>query len=639
MDSSYKVGQWLVEPSLNTISRNGTTVQLEPKVMSVLVCLVEHAGDPVSKQQLLQSVWPDTFVSEGVLTRSISELRKVFEDEAKEPRVIQTIAKRGYRLVAPVIRINGAVHLTPGDGALSATSPSESVSFRSGRRISLLFALSVVVLLLAAWKVPVLRRWVSGKTGSPAIQSLAVLPLKNLSSDQDQKYFAYGLTDALITELSQIRSLRVISHTSVDKYKGETGLSLPEIARELNVDAVIEGSVQRSSDRTRISVQLIYAPVERHLWARSYDRRASDILMIEQEIARGVADEIAVQLTPPERTHLAEAPSADPIAVEAYLKGKYHADQAGEWGPNGALVMAEQQTKALEYYRQALDRDPSYIPAYIATARSWLGWLPTTPEKISNARAALKKALVLDPQSAQAHLLVGRIAMYQNFDWSAAEKEFKLALELDPRLSEAHESYASYLEAQGRLEEASIEWKYVWAVDPDNLGRSDEFLDRRRYDQVIELNMNRLEREAYFMAPHWALGVAYERTGKQEEAVQEWEKALDGLGYKAGAETMRKSWSTGGYKAAVGAFARFAEERALSKTDYVYPCLVAYLYEVSDNKNRAFAWLQKAYDERDTSGGSLSLTTLNVDPEWDPIRSDPRFGDLVRKMGLPAIEQ
>jgi len=635
VDDAFQLGSWLVQPTLNVVSRNGTTLQLEPKVMAVLICLAEHPNDLVSKEKILQTVWPDTFVSESVLTRSISELRRAFEDEAKEPRVIQTIAKRGYRLVAPVSRVNTEQGVSQSSSGIPSKTQS---SWR--RAVTIGVAMFVIVVLVVGLMIAS-RPYrspdkASGGPGSPEIRSLAVLPMDNLSHDEDQEYFADGLTDALITELSQIRALRVISRTSITKYKGEKKMSLPQIGRELNVDWIVEGTVQRSGDRVRITVQLIHAPADRHLWARSYDKARVDTLSIEQEIAAGVAEEIAVQLSPREKARLREVQVTDPAVVEAYLKGKYQVEQvAGPWGPGHALEMARGFTKALEYYRDALDRSPTYVPARIATARVLLNWVPVVPQKASKARAELVRTLNLDPQNAEAHMLLGQSAMYQDFDWLAAEREFKLAIELNPNLAEAHTSYATYLDALGRFDEASREWLQVEALDPDEVSLSDRFRVRRQYDRDIELNKARIERQAYFMSPHWELGIVYERTGRQQEAILEWETVLDAFNYKAGADAMRRSWKAGGYKAAVAAFAKFAEERAQSRTDYVDPGLVAYLMAISGNIDRAFFWLRTAYGARNTFRGIQDLTTLKVDPVWDPIRQDPRFKELIDNVGFP----
>src|SRR5215831_17509481 len=288
MDGQFRLGAWLVDPSLNTICRNGTAVHVEPKVMEVLVCLAKHTGEAVSKEELLQAVWPDTFVSDHALKGCISDLRRLLEDDAREPRFIQTIPKRGYRLVAPVVPANGAAESTP---ASSGTLPGQSTTGRVRFRAAT-FAAAVLILTLLIAATNRLR----DSSVAHAIHSLAVLPLQNLSSDPAQEYFSDGMTDALITDLAQIGSLKVISRTSSMQYK-QTRKSLPEIARELKVDGFVEGTIQRSGDRVRITAQLVHGPSDKHLWANSYERDIRDVFMLERDVAGDVARHVQARLT------------------------------------------------------------------------------------------------------------------------------------------------------------------------------------------------------------------------------------------------------------------------------------------------------------------------------------------------------
>lgn len=342
MSSHFQVGPWLVQPSLNTISRNGTTVHLEPKVMDVLVCLAQHAGDPVPKGKLIQTVWPDTFVTDDVLKRCISELRRGFEDDARESHVIETIHKRGYRLVGPVhgivekpdaARGHRGNSQTEGPRVTATTFPSSSTLGRrtvaalvetvtQQRRSKRAWMATAGGLALVALASLFLVLWAASHSGglgdllgimseSPAIRSLAVLPLQNLSGDPAQEYFSDAMTDALITDLAQIGSLKVVSRTSVTRYK-KTDQRLPEIARELNVDGILEGTVQRSGNRVRISAQLIYAPLDRHVWAKSYDRDVREVLALQDELARDVVEGVRASLTPQERTRLSNHQAGNP---------------------------------------------------------------------------------------------------------------------------------------------------------------------------------------------------------------------------------------------------------------------------------------------------------------------------------------
>ena len=410
MFDDFRVAAWLIEPRLNTVSRNGTTVHVEPKVMEVLVCLARHAGEPVTKDELLQTVWLDTFVTDDVLKRSISELRRVFEDDARESRIIQTIPKRGYRLIVPVEPVNGAQVISP------ALQDPES---RRGRKwwIAALASSSLAGLLsilLATINGRSLRERLVGKSAYPQIRSIAVLPLENLSGDPSQEYFSDAMTDALITGLAQIGSLKVISRTSSMQYK-QTGKSLPEIARELNVDGIVEGTVQRSGDRVRITAQLIQGSSDKHLWANSYERDVRDVFALERNVTEDVARQVQARLTTESQTRPSQPPPTNLIALEAYLQGNYHLNKYG--GGSGA----EEATKAAEYFQHAIDADPNFAPAYIGMAVAHGGLPLGSREDQTIKRSAEAKALQLDPNSLEAQLIQANIK-WGDLDWAGAEQ-------------------------------------------------------------------------------------------------------------------------------------------------------------------------------------------------------------------------
>jgi len=354
-----------VRPSLNSVSRNGTSAQLEPKVMAVLVCLAAHAPEPVPKEKLLQEVWPDTFVGEGVLTRSVHELRQVFQDEAKESTVIQTIAKRGYRLVVPVVPVNGVPPVSPAVEARQTGSLVVPRKLRIG-----MWAVGGVALLgvsLFALNIGGLRDRLLTRNAAPVIRSLAVLPLQSLSADPAQEYFTEGMTDALITDLAQISALKVVSRTTVMRYQG-TSEPLPQIARELNVDGIVEGTVQRSGNRVRITAQLIYAPADRHLWAQSFERDVKDMLALQSTVASEIAREVQVKVTAEEQAKLRNVRPVNTKALDAYVEARFHLDQVDkfEFYKDKQLALQEERDKALSYLDRAIQIDPDYVPAYLA---------------------------------------------------------------------------------------------------------------------------------------------------------------------------------------------------------------------------------------------------------------------------------
>jgi len=385
--------------------------------MSVLQCLAADAPEAVSKEKLLQTVWPDTFVSEGVLVRSIGQLRRVFDDDAKQPQVIETIAKRGYRLVAPVIPVNGTVHLTAGDGTL-ATADRHTGSTAAKRTIrpGILIGLGMAVVLAAILGFTLNKFWqrLRGATGGPEIRSLAVLPLQNLSGDPVQEYFSDGMTEELITELSRIRGLRVISRTSVMLYKNSKK-PLPEIARELNVDGIVEGSVLRSGDRVRVTTQLIYAPNDTNLWAEAYDRDVRDVLVLEASVASDVAQQVHSQITPHQKSINGPRP-VNPAAFDAFMKGEYHLQKFGAGsGP-------DERYKAADYFRQATQFDPNFAQAWLGLANSYVINVGPSPSEVSPFKDALEKALAADPNLSDAHRLLGRFKLYHDWDFAFAKQ-------------------------------------------------------------------------------------------------------------------------------------------------------------------------------------------------------------------------
>ena len=361
MNGDLRVGTWLVQPGLNTISQNGTSRQLEPKVMEVLVCLAHHPGETLPKEQLLKTVWPDTFVTDDVLVRSISELRRAFEDDARESKFIQTIPKRGYRLVAPVVTVNANAGLASGISKTADQVKQPTFATR-GLRIRVVIGITAAIALLAILVlIPAdVRRKLAGESEVPQIRSIAVLPLDNLSGDPAQEYFADGMTEELITDLSQISALRVASHRSVLRYK-KSDKTVPEIARELNVDAVIEGSVQRTGDRVRITAQLIYAPQDKNIFAKSYERDFGDALALQATVAATVADEIRVKMTGQEKARLKSPGPVNPKALNDYLEGKYHDTQTfinTLKNQPGTTSVEDEYAKAVARLERAIQEDP-----------------------------------------------------------------------------------------------------------------------------------------------------------------------------------------------------------------------------------------------------------------------------------------
>lgn len=623
MDGDFRIGAWLVQPSLNTVSRNGTTAHLEPKVMEVLVCLAVHANETIPKDQLLQTVWPDTFVSEGVLVRSISELRRVFDDDAKEPRVIQTIAKRGYRLVAPVTA-GSAAESSSGVNPAEPTPTSELPASRRALagwwlRAGVASCLGLTLATLVLVNPENVRARLLGRTGPPTIQSLAVLPLENLSGDPAQEYFADGMTEELITELSQLSALKVISRTSVMPYK-KSSKSLPEIARELHVDAILEGSVLRSGDRVRITAQLIYARTDANLWARAYDHNLSDVLSMQRTVARAVADEIQVKMTASEKARMNEPRPANPAALEAYLKGEYHL------GRFGTGFGKEERYKAIEYFQEATRLDPTFARAYSQLACAHTTNVLPPPGEYPAAKEALDKALAADPQLSDAHLFLARFKEFHDWEFAGAEQEFRRAIELNPSSAFAHDFYGDFLDNMGRRQEAEREEQLAQELDPGWDHLIDGFNHRGDYSQALVIARSNVAVHPNDGSWHAYLAYVYLHTGRYKEAIEELQQTATLYGYPEFARPLARAYSTSGYRGALRLWARDLER---AQGNPASPTMVAEIYAHLGDKEAAFRWLERAYQERD--GFLLTLR----DPQWQSLRSDARFPDLVRRVGLP----
>jgi serine/threonine-protein kinase len=468
----------------------------------------------------------------------------------------------------------------------------------------------------------------SRRPSSKRVRQLAVLPLVDLSGDPEHDYFADGMTDALITTLAQIGALRVISRTSVMQYKG-IRKPLPEIARELNVEAVLEGTVLRSAHRVRIAAQLIDARTDTHLWAKNYESELRDILAVQSEVAQAVAQEVKITLTPQERARLTAVRPVDPEAYEAFLKGRHYWYRRSP----GAVI------KSLEFLERATTKDPTYALAHAGLADSLnsLGWdlfAGLSPaEAFPKARRAAQRALDLDPGCAEAHAALGWAATAYDWKWEAAEKAFRRAIELKPQYGQVHIWYSHLLHAMGRIGESSEEARRAIECDPLglilNLHLGWHHVYERQYERAVEQLQKTLELESGFVLGRLFLGEAYEQMGKFQEAISEFEEAVNLSGrrpvYLAG---LGHAYAVAGDREKALGIAN--ELQQLSGGTYVAPRGIAEIYIGLAERDLAFYWLEKALAEHN---GWLIHTGSN--PRYDSIRVDPRYADLVQRIGLP----
>ena len=596
------------------LHKDDRKVLLPPKAFEVLRALVEHPGEVVTREDLRARLWPaDTFVEfEDSLNHAVNKLRRVLGDSAEDPQFIETLPRFGYRFIAP---------------ASGHDTPKESLKPRRGFLVLLLVSALCLLALVAAllvYDVGDVRRRLTGHPAEPVIRSLAVLPLSNLTGDPQQEYFADGMTDALITDLAKIRGVKVISRTSVMQFKN-VQQPLPAIARALGVDGIVEGSVQRSGERVRVTAQLIRAANDTHLWSESYERDTRDVLTLEGEVSQAIARAIKVAVSPEESRTLVRAGPVNPEAYSAYLKGQSHWYQ----------LSREHFDAALQYFELALQKDPNFALAYVGVANVWMmrgdaGIMPPG-ETMPKAKAAVQKALALDESLSEGHIALANILEPYDRDWAAAEREFRRGIELNPNSADGHFMYADFLISLKRTDEWNREIHKTLELDPFNpffqcfYGWHLVYL--QRYDEAIVQFQKVLAIEPAFSSAHMGLWGAYYKKGMPEEALSQAEKFFAVLHDHEVEEALTRGKSEGGYARAMHLGADVLAAR--SQRTYVPAVRIARLYAHAGDTEQALHWLEKACDERESP-----LTHLGVAWDWDLLRSDARFQDLMHRVGL-----
>jgi TolB-like protein/DNA-binding winged helix-turn-helix (wHTH) protein/Tfp pilus assembly protein PilF len=626
-----RFGTYEVSFDSGELRKSGIRIRVQQLPIKVLEILLEHPGEVVSREELCSRLWPNESFGDfdQAVNVAVAKLRSALGDAAENPRYIETLPKRGYRFIADVRSGQPEPAAAPASTSLSPDIPSKVESestppLPKSRKRTVLWAF----LLLAAVGLGIFAWWRhrEQKTAVVAIRSLAVLPLENLSADASQDYFADGMTDELITDLAQISALRVISRTSAMLYKG-AHKPLPEIAKELNVDAVVEGTVLYSGDQVRVTAQLIQASSDRHIWAATYQANVRDTLLVQTKVAQAIADQIRIELTPEEKSGLRHMKEVDQDAYENYLKGRYF------WNKR----TTEGLSKAIDYFNQAIAQDPTYAPAYsgladsYALAGDWQYALMTTKEALPKAKAAAMKAIELDSSLSEAHTSLAFCLEGFDWNWQQADQEFNQALQLNPGYATGHHWYAWHLALIGKNNEAIAEMKKALDLDPlsliINADLAELLLIEHFPDESIHQSRKTIEMDPNFAMAHHQLGQAYLAKGLYPQASKEFQEAIQlSNGSPSSIANLIRAYVAMGKTAE--AMALLDELKKRSTLGRPYSSELAVAYAALGDKDSAMAWLEKGYEERFNPGVLLR-------PGFDPLRSDPRFKDLIRRIGLP----
>jgi TolB-like protein/DNA-binding winged helix-turn-helix (wHTH) protein/Flp pilus assembly protein TadD len=614
--------------SRGCLRRGDVEIKLRPKSFDLLRYLIENHGRLVSKEELIRSVWADTAVTDNSLAQCLIEIRRGLDDDTQT--IIRNVPRRGYIFDARVTDDTPA----PSEGSEPAVPQQIQEALRPAHfsprwllAIAAILALAVTVLAVAL-NVGRARRWLPGSAAAPAIRSIVVLPLEGLSNEPDLDYFADGMTDALITDLAQIEALRVISRTTAMQYK-KTRKALPQIARELSVDAAVEGTAVRSGNRVRITTQLLLAREDEHIWAKSYERDLQDILSLQDQVAQNIAAEIRIQVTPQVRTRLASAPRVKPEAYEAYLKSRYFL----------TIRSPESAQKSLDYARKSVALQPESAQFEAGLADSLLSmsllYAAAPRDVLPQAKAAAERALQMDDSLSEGHSALAKV--YFTYDWNfpGTEREFKRAVQLKPNFEDAHQMYGFFLSTMGRHSEAIAEMRRARDLDPlspwQNRNLASALYFARRYDEAVQHFQEAAELNPNFPVVYNWLSWLYTAKQMDDQAVS-WAlkhreaSGVDPAQLVASREFVAKYGPQAYWRKELEDSRRLGPGKTYANTAYQTAALAAHLGE----KDVAFQFLGRAFDER-----SFWMPFLNVDPLFDNLRAESRFRDLRGRVGLP----
>jgi TolB-like protein/DNA-binding winged helix-turn-helix (wHTH) protein/Tfp pilus assembly protein PilF len=619
----YEFGPFRLDPVERLLLLNNQTIPLAPKAFETLLLLVENSGHLLTKDELMKRLWPGTFVEEVNLAQNISAIRRVLDHKNGEAHYIETVAKGGYRFTSETRKV---VPEPP-----AAMPVPETMRQRWSMARLVVTASATILVIASALLVPRLARLrekvTTATPGTTAIRSIAVLPLVNLSSDPAQEYFSDGLTDELITKLAQVGALQVISRTSVIGYKHSVKKA-PEIGAELHVDSLVEGTIERVSDRVRIRVQLIRASTDQHIWAESYDRDLKDVLQLESDVAHEIAQQIG-QATYEQPGRLARERPVSTEAHENYLRGRYRWNQRSESGLRAAI----------NHFQKAIELEPRYAQAYAGIADAHImmanwGYVPAT-EGYPKAETAARKALELDDQLAEAQTSLAYATFLYDWDWSGAEKRFRRAIELNPNYATAHHFYSVYLMASGRHAEAQAEIKRARELDPLSIIINSVvgwiYYEGRQYPQAIRECEKTFEMDPNYVPALLDLGSVYLRTGEYDKAIAQFERAKNVGEHKGVALShLAQARAMSGDRAE--AHKMLLALQGPSSPGFVSAWDFAQIHIALGEKSKALDFLEKAADQH-----FGWVVILAVDPAFDTLRAEPRFKALQQRVAIPVV--
>jgi TolB-like protein/DNA-binding winged helix-turn-helix (wHTH) protein/Tfp pilus assembly protein PilF len=625
--SPIRFGVFEVDLQASELRKQGIKVKLQQQPFELLAMLLEHPGEVVTREEIQKRLWPaDTFVDfDRGLNRATNRLRESLGDDAESPRFIETLPRRGYRFIAPVVKSDESGHVAELVPPQADTVPTNGSPYSPGYdrvrlRIGFVTALVAIALLtVAAW-------FAFFRPRHGAIESVAVLPFSNGSSDSNAEYLSDGITESLINNLSQLPNLRVMARSTVFRYKANDA-DPQKIGNDLHVQAVLSGRLLQQGNVLIIQAELMDVKTGVQLWGGQFNRSAEDVLALQDDLSREIAEKLRVKLTGEQKQRLARRNTEDAEAYRFYLKGRYY------WTKRSP----EGMQKAASYFQQAIDKDPGYALAYAGLADTYVYLsffnMVAPRDAMPRAKAAAAKALEIDDHLAEAHVSLGYMSYAYDWDWPAAGRHFDQALALDPAYTRAHIFYPFYLSSRGQSQEAVTVAKSALDLDPASPSLSHslavQFYLTRQFDQAIEQCRKTLEMDPNFAVAYAVLGQTYLAKGMNSEAAPVLEK------YSALSQGSVDSLALLGYSQArrgekSQALRTIDELKETSKNSFVPAFYFALVYAALEDKDQAFMWLEKGYDERFARFAYLKLEAL-----WDPLRSDERFRDLVRRVGIP----